>query len=115
MPPEQQQILDIVNEAARANPKGAVAISMFGHLHVDRLEHVERIPYYCVNSASYFWSSGMWAYTKPLFAIMEITSDGRLVVEGVEGEFVKPPPKASDAVVGRSASIQDRKVIVKSI
>ncbi len=108
MPPEQIQILDIVNRCAKANPKGAVALSMFGHLHVDRLEHVKGIPYYCVNSASYFWSSGMWAYSKPLFAFMEITADGRLVVEGVAGEFVKTPPKASDVVVGRSASIASR-------
>ncbi len=38
IPPEQREILKIVDEAARANPRGAVAISMFGHLHVDRLE-----------------------------------------------------------------------------
>jgi 3',5'-cyclic AMP phosphodiesterase CpdA len=110
LPPEQQQIIDIVNRCAKANPKGAVALSMFGHLHVDRLEHVDGIPYYCVNSASYFWSSGMWAYSKPLFSFMELTSDGRLVVEGVEGEFVKTPPKASDSVIGRSASISNRKI-----
>ena len=109
LPPEQQQILDIVNRCAKANPKGAVCLSMFGHLHVDRLEHVEGIPYYCLNSASYFWSSGMWAYSKPLFAFMELTTDGRLIVEGVEGEFLKAPPKASDIVVGRSASITFRK------
>ena len=114
LPPEQQQILEIVNRCAKANPKGAVAFSMFGHLHVDRLEHVEGIPYYCVNSASYFWSSGMWAYSKPLFAFMEITTDGRLVVEGVQGEFLKPPPKASESVVGRSASIESRKITFSS-
>ncbi len=108
LPPEQQQILDIVARCGRLNPKGAVAVSMFGHLHVDRLEHVSGVPYLCVNSASYFWSSGMWAYSKPLFAFMELTTDGRLVVEGVAGEFVKAPPKASDGVVGRSASISGR-------
>ena len=108
LPPEQKEILDIVDRCGRLNPRGAVALSMFGHLHVDRLEHVSGVPYLCVNSASYFWSSGMWAYSKPLFAFMELTTDGRLVVEGVAGEFVKAPPKASDAVVGRSASISAR-------
>ena len=114
IPPEQTEILDIVNRCAKANPKGAVALSMFGHLHVDRLERVDGIPFYCVNSASYFWSGGMWAYSKPLFAFMEITSDGRLVVEGVEGEFIKTPPKASDSVVGRSASILSKQFFLKA-
>ena len=113
-PPEQQEILDIVDRCGRLNPRGAVALSMFGHLHVDRLEHVSGVPYLCVNSASYFWSGGMWAYSKPLFAFMELTSDGRLVVDGVAGEFVKPPPKASDGVVGRSASISGRSIEVRA-
>lgn len=113
LPPEQQEIIDLVNQCAKQNPKGAVALSMFGHLHVDRVERVEGIPYYCVNSASYFWSSGMWPYSKPLFAFMELTTDGRLVVEGVEGEFIKAPPKASDAVVGRSASISSKTIMTK--
>ena len=112
MPPEQVEIIEIVTKAAKKNPKGAVALSMFGHLHVDRLEHVEGIPFYCLNSASYFWSSGMWPYGKPLFAFMEITTDGKLVVEGVQGEFVKTPPTASDKVKGRSASISNRELPV---
>lgn len=110
LPAEQKPIVELVSEKALKNPEGAVALSLFGHLHVDRLERVEGIPYYCVNSASYFWSAGMWAYSKPLFSFMEITADGRLVIEGVQGEFIKQPPKASEAVVGRSASIADRKV-----
>lgn len=110
LPSEQKEIVDIVSTRATSNPKGAVALSMFGHLHVDRLEHVGSIPFYCVNSASYFWSGGMWPYAKPLFAFMELTTDGRLVVEGVMSEFTKTPPKASDTVVGRSASISNRNI-----
>ncbi|HWD38627.1 MAG TPA: metallophosphoesterase [Fimbriimonas sp.] len=112
IPPEQLQILDIVSEAKALNPRGTVALSMFGHLHVDRLEHVDGIPYYCVNSASYFWGGGMYPYSKPLFAFMELTSDGFLKVEGVESEFLKKPPSATDGVLGRSASIIDRHVSV---
>ena len=83
---------------------------MFGHLHVDRLEHVDEIPFLCVNSASYFWYEGMQAYTQPLFAFMELTPDGYLKVEGANGEFVKPPPQKSNSVLGRSASISDRSI-----
>ena len=81
---------------------------MFGHLHVDRLEHHAGLPCYCVNSASYFWFSGMQPYATPLFAFMELTPDGHLKVEGAHGAFVHPPPAASDTVLGRSASIQNR-------
>ena len=61
-----------------------------------------------MNSASYFWYQGMRAYTKPLFAFMELGTDGVLSVEGAAGEFTKPPPRESDTVLGRSASIGHR-------
>ncbi|MFI5384722.1 MAG: metallophosphoesterase family protein [Fimbriimonadales bacterium] len=110
IPTEQADVLKVITDAARENPAGAVVVSMFGHLHVDRLEHVGDLPFLCVNSASYFWYGGMRAYTKPLFAFMELTTDGYLKVEGATGAFVKPPPKASDSVIGRSASISDRNI-----
>jgi hypothetical protein len=77
-------------------------------MHVDRLEQYQGIPCYCVNSASYFWYGGMNAYTDPLYAFFEFTADGRLIVDGRSGAFVKPPPLASDSVAGRSASIASR-------
>jgi predicted phosphodiesterase len=110
MPPEQVEVLEVVGKAAKANPAGAVRVCLFGHLHVDRLEQAYDLPCLCVNSASYFWSTGMHPYTKPLYAFMEITRDGVLKVEGISGEFVHAPPKASDAVIGRSASISSREI-----
>lgn len=110
LPPEQAEILDVISRAKASNPAGAVAVSMFGHLHVDRLEHVDGVPYYCVNSASYFWAEGMYPYTKPLFAFMELTGDGHLKVEGVQGAFVKPTPERFASVVGRSPSIVNRRI-----
>lgn len=107
MPAEQVAVLDIIERARQANPRGAVRASLFGHLHVDRLERSRGIPCLCVNSASYFWYQGMHPYTRPLFAFMTLSSRG-LVVEGVSGSFVSPPPKASDAVLGRSASLSSR-------
>ena len=110
MPPEQVEVLKIITDAKKENPKGAVAAILFGHLHVDRLEYFESIPCLCVNSASYFWGGAMYPYSKPLFAFMEVTSDGRLVVEGVQSDFVMQPPTSSDQVVGRSASISNRRL-----
>lgn len=109
-PAEQTEVLDVVTECAARNPAGAVALCMFGHLHVDRLETYQGIPCYCVNSASYFWSAGMHPYSNPLFSFMEFGSDGVLRVEGASGEFVHTPPAASDKVKGRSASIENRQI-----
>ncbi len=110
LPPEQVEVFKVVQDAARENPKGAVVVCLSGHLHVDRLELIEGLPCLCVNSASYFWSAGMYAYSKPLYAFMEFTRDGNLKVEGVAGEFLKRPPANSAGVVGRSASITNRHV-----
>jgi len=107
MPAEQIEVLDVVTKTQK------VVASMFGHLHVDRLEGYQGLPCYCVNSASYFWYNGMRAYTNPLYAFMELTPDGHLKVEGREGEFVQTPPKESDNVIGRSASIMDRSIGLK--
>lgn len=52
----------------------------------------------------------MRPYTKPLFAFMELSSDGHLLVEGIEGAFAETPPRTSDKVLGRSASIQSRTI-----
>jgi predicted phosphodiesterase len=110
LPPEQVEVFAVIDDAGRANPAGAVAACLSGHLHVDRLEHVGNVPCLLVNSASYFWSSGMYPYTNPLYAFLEFTVDGMLKVEGRSGEFVKPPPLASATVIGRSAVISDRTV-----
>jgi predicted phosphodiesterase len=111
---EQVEVLKVITEAAKDNPKGAVAACLCGHMHIDRLEMHEGIPCYCVNSASYFWHGGMQPYTKPLFAFIEI-ADGRMAIEGVAGEFVKPPPAASDSVPGRSASIESRRIVLPGV
>lgn len=108
LPPEQAEIFAAISEAATANPGGRVVACLSGHLHVDRLEYVIGIPCLLINSASYFWSAGMYPYAKPLFAFIEFTGDGMLKVEGVQSVFSKTPPAASDGVAGRSASLSDR-------
>lgn len=110
LPPEQQEVFDVIRAMGRRNPRGAVAACLSGHLHVDRLEQVDDIPCLLLNSASYFWYQGMHPYTEPLFAFLEFTEDGVLRVEGRQGAFVSPPPPASDNVLGRAAVISDRNI-----
>lgn len=110
LPKEQEQVMKVVREAKRANPRGAAVLFLCGHLHVDRLERPDDTPCLCVNSASYFWHQGMRPYTKPLFAFMTIDEQGVLRVEGRSGEFQQVPPEGSGSVIGRSASISDRRL-----
>lgn len=114
LPPEQREIFDVIARAAAVNPAGRVAACLSGHLHIDRLEYVAGAPCLCVNSASYFWYEGMRAYTQPLFAFIEFTATGEMIVEGHTGAFVEPPPPASNVVAGRSASITDRRASLRS-
>ncbi len=114
LPAEQVEVLNVISSAAEANPRGAVAACLCGHMHVDWLQSYEQMPCYCVNSASYFWYNGMQPYSKPLYAFLEITPTGELRVEGIQGEFLKPPPKASDIVPGRSASISSQNIPLRS-
>lgn len=106
LPPEQQEVFDIVLAARKANPQGAVVACLCGHMHVDRLERVQGIPCLCLNSASYFWYQGMHAYRDPLYSFLELDPAGTLRVYGKESVFVKDPPQVD--VVGMSASISDR-------
>ena len=113
LPDEQREIFDLIRAAGRANPRGRVACCLSGHLHVDRLERVDGIPCLTINSASYFWSGGMHPYTNPLFAFLDFGADGILRITGRDGGFVKAPPASSDGVVGRSAGISSRRMVLR--
>ena len=92
-------------------PHGVLA-AICGHEHVDRLEKREGIYYYCLNSASYYWSGSaydhstygeelereyphlrnIFPYKAPLFAIIEI-NEGEMLIRGSAGEFVGATPE----------------------
>jgi predicted phosphodiesterase len=101
LPPEQREVLSVLKQHS-----GVVAC-LFGHLHVDRLERAAEIPCLCVNSASYFWQSGMHPYRDPLFAFVTL-GDGLMRLEGRRGAFLKGKPETS--AIGCSASIADRRL-----
>ena len=89
-----------------------VLISMYGHEHLDRLEKIDDVWYYAVNSMSNVWldvdlsCKGRYGkeidekypniqYTAPykdsLFAIIEIDDKGASV-KGIQSEYVGPSP-----------------------
>jgi predicted phosphodiesterase len=102
LPPEQVEVFEVLKRS------GNVAACLSGHLHVDRLERHAGIPCLSVNSASYFWQSGMHAYKDPLFAFVAIDEDGFLSVEGRRSDFVKAKPKNN--TIGCSASLSSRRL-----
>jgi predicted phosphodiesterase len=108
LPPEQEEVMDIIRSSRQLNPKGGVVACICGHLHVDRLEIVHGIPCLCVNSASYFWSAGMHPYRDPLFAFLEIDPAGELRIYGRQSVFTKAAPKVD--IAGMAAAISDRRI-----
>lgn len=108
LPPEQEEVFDVIRSARDRNPAGAVVACICGHLHVDRIETVHKIPCVCINSASYFWSAGMHPYQDPLFAFIEFDPKGELRIVGRKSVFSKPPPKVD--VPGMAAAISDRRM-----
>ena len=55
----------------------------------------------------------MHPYTTPLFAFLDFGADGILRITGRDGSFVKAPPANSDGVVGRSAGISSRRMVLR--
>ncbi len=114
LPAEQREVFEVIAKNRPVRPAGRVVACLSGHLHVDRFEYVDGIPCVSMNSASYFWYEGMHAYTAPLYAFLEFSANGELIVKGQAGAFVQPPPPASDGVAGRSASLSSRRLRVEA-
>lgn len=113
---------------AHANsPRQTVFLCANGHTHVDRLEEVDGVYYYTLNSISNHWLGDehpcrrypdeieakfpnlqyVLPYADPVFAIIELTESGAYI-KGRQGRFVPPGPEELGLGGGLSASVQDR-------
>ncbi len=108
---EVQALLKEINEKAGWQK---VVACFCGDLHVDYCERVNGIHHFVINSMSDYWmgegyqhirynelidSHFPWIkytapYKDPLYATVTLEPDGRMVVKGVESEFVGPSPQA---------------------
>jgi 3',5'-cyclic AMP phosphodiesterase CpdA len=74
---------------------GRVALVVQGHEHVDSLEERGGIPYWRVNSASYFWTGEEYGrmadYREGLFAFVTLRP-GEISIEGRGSEWIPPTP-----------------------
>jgi 3',5'-cyclic AMP phosphodiesterase CpdA len=118
-----------VLEEANQHTKKVIAC-FCGHDHQDRHAEINEIHYIGLNSTSYAWvgnkleHSGRFPesieekysnlkYTLPyresVSAIVEINSDGKLIIKGVQSDFIQPGPEELGAKNhSYSAKISDR-------
>lgn len=108
LPREQQEVFDILVQSRARNPKGAAALCLSGHLHVDRAAIHQGIPCLSVNSASYHWHEGMNPYRDSLFAFIEVHPSGAVKVRGRRSQFVREAPQSP--LLGFAPNITDRRM-----
>jgi len=107
-----EEIRAIFEDHNTQHPESPVLASFNGHLHYDAATEVNGIWYIHMNSASYFWMGEEYAhvryseevdegfkwikytapYQDPLFAMVEISSDGIIQISGKGTAYVGPSP-----------------------
>ena len=130
----QEEVRAIFEEVNKRAGFQQVVACFSGHDHTDYVKEINDIHYIQINSMSYSWVGGEYKcperfsdelnkkypalqytapYEKPLFAMVTV-SEGKLTVEGVEGDFIKPDPAELGLTDGTlrglpfSASISDQ-------
>jgi predicted phosphodiesterase len=107
-----KEVRKIFEEHNRSSKEGKVICCFNGHTHQDYAEDINGIWYVTINSMSYYWlgeeyehirysnevdKEFKWIkytapYRDPLFAVVEISTDGTIKIEGKNSEFVGPSP-----------------------
>jgi len=107
-----EEILNILMEQSRLNPSGRVIACFNGHDHANQVKQLNGIWFIEINSMSYDWLGEAYAhqsysdsihskypaiqytapYQDPLWALVRISSDGKLVIEGKKSGWVGPSP-----------------------
>ncbi len=95
----------IIDRANERHP-GRVRLCLNGHHHQDHLRILERVVYFEVNSANFYWlqqehdcypadvnrrweyANHTLIYTEPLHAIITLTEDGGIRIQGMKGGFL---------------------------
>ncbi|MCX6223420.1 MAG: metallophosphoesterase family protein [Bacteroidia bacterium] len=107
-----KEILQILGESGKTNPAGRVIACFNGHDHADQVKQVNGIWFIQVNSMSYDWLGEQWAhqsypdsihatypaikftapYKDPLWALITLSSDGKISIRGQKTVYVGPSP-----------------------
>ena len=105
-------VRQVIEDANKAAGFQKVVASFSGHHHIDFLRTINNIHYIQINSMSYKWvgekyrharfsveieKAHPWVsytvpYKDPLFAVVTLTPDGILRIEGTKSQFIPPTP-----------------------
>jgi len=126
-----EAIRRILEDANKAAGRTKVIACFSGHHHIDYARRINGIQYIQINSMSYFWVGGDYQhiryseaidkeypwikytvpYRDPLFALVTLESDGTILIEGTQSEWVGPcpadmgyPQDKNDRIVPRIAT-----------
>ncbi len=107
-----KEIIQIFSESGKINTAGRVIACFNGHDHADQVKQVSGIWFIQINSMAYDWLGDQWAhksypdsvhakypaiqytapYKDPLWALVTLTSDGKISIKGRKTEWVGPSP-----------------------
>jgi predicted phosphodiesterase len=108
----RQEVRAVLEKANASAGWRKVGICLSGHHHIDYQREISRIQYLQVNSMSYSWLGDAYQhirygpevdkafpsikftapYKESLFAICNLEPQGRMLIHGVNSEFVGPSP-----------------------
>ena len=116
--PNRHLVRKVIDDANNRTDFQKVIACFCGHHHVDDHSYINKVHYFQMNSASYYYVGDGFgsdgpraAYKDPLYAFVTIDPSGRIIIEGKQSQFVPPTPvdtKHPDAP-RLSASINNRK------
>lgn len=116
--PNRLDVRKVIDDANNRTDFQKVIACFCGHHHVDDHSYINKVHYFQMNSASYYYvgdgfgSDGSKAmYKDPLFAFVTIDSAGKITIEGKKSQFLSPTPLEKKHVDAAriSASISSKK------
>lgn len=117
--PSRFAVRKVIEDANNRTDYQKVIACFCGHHHVDDHSYINKVHYFQMNSASYYYvgegygSDGSRAtYKDAIFAFLEIDPSGSIRIKGKQSTFVEPTPEQKNHpdAPRLSASISDRKV-----
>jgi len=125
--PNRHLVRKVIDDANNRTDFQKVIACFCGHHHVDDHSYINKVHYFQMNSASYYYvgdgfgSDGSKAvYKDPLYAFVTIDPSGHIIIEGKQSRFVSPTPtdtkhpdapRLSAGISNRKESFQVKKLI----
>lgn len=120
--PSRFAVRRVIDDANNRTDFQKVIACFCGHHHVDDHSYINKVHYFQMNSASYYYvgegygSDGSKAmYQNSIFAFLTLDPSGQILIDGRESKFMHPTPteKNHPDAPRLSASISNRKVDFK--